>query len=298
MILVVGATGTLGTEICHSLRGRQLNVRGLVRRTADPARLDSLRAAGVDLREGDLKDVDSLARACSGVDAVISTASSTLSRQEGDSIETVDRLGQLSLIGAAAKAGVKHFTLVSIPHNTLRESPLTRAKAEAERALVANGMEYTILAANYFMEIWLSPALGFDYPHHKVVMFGDGRAPISWVSYKDVAEFALRSHLTPAAYNRILDVGGPQDLSALDVVQIFEQASGAPFDRQFVPEEALLAQLSQANDPLSETFAKLQLEYAHGCVMDSSPILQIMPVDRKTVEAYAASVMGKTAAAV
>jgi NADH dehydrogenase len=298
MILVVGATGTLGAEICHRLRGRQINVRALVRGTADPARLESLREAGFDLCQGDLKDVDSLRGACSGVYAVISTASSTLSRQQGDSIETVDRLGQLSLIEAATKAGVKHFTLVSIPQNTLGESPLTRAKAEVQRSLAGSGMAYTILAANYFMEIWLSPALGFDYPHHKVVVFGEGRAPISWVSYRDVAEFALRSHLTPGAHNRILDVGGPQDLSPLDVVEIFERASGAPFERQFVPEEALLAQLGQASDPLAETFAKLQLEYAHGCVMNPSQLLQIMPLELASVEAYAAAVLGQTAVAV
>jgi NADH dehydrogenase len=193
---------------------------------------------------------------------------------------------------------VKHFTLVSIPQNPVRESPLTRAKAEVQRSLAASGMAYTILAANYFMEIWLSPALGFDYSHHKVVLFGDGHAPISWVSYRDVAEFAMRSHLTPGAYNRILEVGGPQDLSPLDVVQIFERVSGAPFERQFVPEEALLAQLGQASDPLAEAFAKLQLEYAHGCVMNSSQLLQIMPMDLASVEANAASVLSKTAAAV
>ena len=105
---------------------------------------------------------------------MISTASSTFSRQGGDSIETVDRQGQLSLIAAARDAGMEHFTFVTIPRNLVRESPLTRAKAEAERALADSGMGYTILAGNYFMEIWLSPALGFDYPQRKVVLFGTG----------------------------------------------------------------------------------------------------------------------------
>ena len=103
--------------------------------TANPARLEALRGAGVTLCWGDLKDASSLRDACFGAEAVISTASSTFSRQEGDSIETVDREGQLSLIAAAHSAGVEHFTFVSIPRNLLRESPLTRAKAEVARAL-------------------------------------------------------------------------------------------------------------------------------------------------------------------
>jgi uncharacterized protein YbjT (DUF2867 family) len=296
MVLVVGATGVLGQEICHRLRARGLAVRALVRRTADPARLESLRSLGADLSWGDLKDADSLREAYQGAEVVISTASSTLSHQSGDSIETVDRQGQLSLIAAARTAGVKHFTFVSIPRNPVHESPLTRAKAQAERALADSGMGYTILACNYFMEIWLSPALGFDYAQRKVVIFGDGRALITWVSFRDVAEFAVRSLLTPGARNQILDVGGPQDLSPLEVVEIFEKVSGAQFERQFVPKEALLAQLDNATDPLAETFAKLQLEYAHGCAMNTSETLRVMPMELTSVAQYAAAVCGQKGA--
>jgi uncharacterized protein YbjT (DUF2867 family) len=292
MILVAGGTGTLGEEICRRLRARGMAVRALVRQTANPARLQALRDAGVNLCWGDLKDADSLREACDGAEVVISTASSTLSRQGGDSIETVDRQGQLSLIAAARDAGVEHFTLVSLPRNPVRESPLTRAKADAERALTASGMGYTILAANYFMEIWLSPALGFDYAGRKVVIFGDGLAPINWVSYRDVAECAVRSHLTPDARNQILEVGGPQDLSPLEVVGIFEQVSGAPFERQFVPEAALLAQLDSAADPMQETFVKLQLEYAHGCPMSTSGTQHLMPMELTSVARYAAAIRG------
>ena len=296
MILVVGATGTLGEEICQRLRARGLAVRALVRQTANPSRLEGLRRAGVDLSWGDLKDESCLRDACSGVQAVISTASSTFSRQDSDSIETVDRQGQLSLIAAAHSAGVEHFTLVSIPRKLVRESPLTQAKAEAARALAESGMGYTILAANYFMEVWLSPALGFDYAQRKVVLFGDGKALITWVSYRDVAEIAVRAHLTPGARNRTLDVGGPQDLSPLEAVRIFEEASGAPFDRQFVPEEALLAQLEQATDPLAETFVKLQLECVHGCPTNTSETLRLMPMELTSVAKYSAAVCGQKVA--
>jgi uncharacterized protein YbjT (DUF2867 family) len=197
MILVVGATGTLGSEICSLLRREQAGVRALVRQSANRDRLAVLRNAGVELCMGDLKDPAGLREACEGAEVVISTASSTLSRQEGDSIETVDRIGQLSLIETARTGGVKHFTLVSIPRQPLRQSPLTRAKAEAERTLAASELDYTILGSNFFMEVWLSPALGFDVAHRKALIFGDGDSPISWVSYHDVAEFAIRSHRTP-----------------------------------------------------------------------------------------------------
>jgi uncharacterized protein YbjT (DUF2867 family) len=184
--------------------------------------------------------------------------------------------------------------MVSIPRRPLRESPLTRAKAEVERTLAASGLGHTILAANFFMEVWLSPALGFDFPHRKAVIFGDGRSPISWVSYRDVAEFAIRCHATPAALNEHFDIGGPQEFSALDVVTVFEKWSGESFEKQFVPESALLAQLEHADTPLAETFLKLQLECAHGCVMDSSQALRAVPMNLRTVEQYVTEVLNQS----
>jgi hypothetical protein len=88
-------------------------------------------------------------------------------------------------------------------------------------------------------------------------------------------------------------VGGPQDLSPLEVVGIFEKVSGGPFERQFVPEDALLAQLDNASDPLAETFTKLQLEYVHGCPMNTSETQRLMPVELTSVAQYAGEVCGQ-----
>jgi uncharacterized membrane protein len=95
-----------------------------------------------------------------------------------------------------------------------------------------------------------------------------------------------------------LVAGGPEDLSPLEVVQIFEEATGGPFERQFVPEEALLAQLETAADPLSETFAKLQLECVHGCLMSNAETLRLMPMDLTSVRQYARTVAERKGAAV
>src|SRR5688572_4871808 len=107
MILVVGATGLLGGEICRSLAARGKPFRALVRPTSDKTKIAQFQSLGAEIASGDLKDHSSLEAACKGVSAVISTASSTLSRQEGDSIKTVDLDGQLGLIDAAKAADRK-----------------------------------------------------------------------------------------------------------------------------------------------------------------------------------------------
>src|SRR5579872_1419087 len=142
MILVVGATGLLGSEICARLRRQGAAVRGLVRRTANPDRVRGLQQAGVELAWGDLKDPESLAAACRGVDAVISTASSTLSRQAGDSIESVDGVGQMSLVNAAKDANVGRFLFVSFRQAPGFSFPLGDAKREVEKAI--GSMNFTV----------------------------------------------------------------------------------------------------------------------------------------------------------
>src|SRR6186713_1182209 len=97
-ILVVGATGLVGSEVCSRLREAGHAVRALVRRTSDPGKRQALEDRDVALVYGDLKDPASLVPACDGIDAVISTASSTFSRQPGDGIDSVDAEGQLSLV--------------------------------------------------------------------------------------------------------------------------------------------------------------------------------------------------------
>src|ERR1017187_2698329 len=180
MNLIVGATGLVGGEICRRLAAQQKPVRALVRPTGDASRIDELPAAGAT--------------------ALLSTAPSVLSRQPGDTIDGVDRLGQLQLIEAAASAGVKHFVYVSFSPMA-EDFALQRAKREVERALIESGMTYTILRPKFFMEIWLSPALGFDVAARRARIYGTGENPISWISFPNVAEFAVRSLDTAAARN-------------------------------------------------------------------------------------------------
>ena len=96
MLLVAGATGSLGTRITRRLLDQGRPVRILVRAGSDHA---ALAAAGADVAVGNLKDPESLERACGGVHTVITTASA--SRRGDDSIENVDRQGNLNLVDAA-----------------------------------------------------------------------------------------------------------------------------------------------------------------------------------------------------
>jgi uncharacterized protein YbjT (DUF2867 family) len=293
MTLVIGATGLLGAEVCRRLAESGRSVRALVRDTADAGKRAAIAETLAQLVPGDLKDPRSLAAACRDIDEIVTTASSTLSRQDGDTIESVDRRGYLDLISAARDAGVRQFVYTSIPPNLRYDSPLSRAKREVEHALVSSGLDYTVLQANYFMEVWLSPALGFDYTNARVRVFGEGDQPLRWVSLHDVAGLAVQALDDEATRNRILPVGGPENLSPFDVIRTFEDVTGRQFAVEHVPADVLEEQRQSATDPLSESFAALMLEYSHGVPMDMTDTLTLMPRTLTSVRDYATTVGGR-----
>lgn len=285
-VLVAGATGFLGGEICRQLMAKGKKVRGLVRSTSDAAKVAALKVAGVETIEGDLKNPSSLNNAMKDVSAVISTVSSTFSRQEGDSIQTVDDEGQHNLVAAAVAAGVSKFVFISFSCMAA-EFPLQNAKRSTEKHLAESGLDYTILQPSFFMEAWLSPALGFDYPNAAATIYGEGRNKISWIAVKDVAAFAVASLDNAAAMNKTFKLGGPAALSPLEVVSIFETSHGKKFALQFVPEAALQAQKNNATDPLSESFAALMLAFAGGSEIDMTDTLAVFPIPLVSVNEYA-----------
>ena len=207
MYLIAGSTGLLGSEICRLLKEGGKPVRALVRATSDQNKLDGLQKCGAELIQGDLRDSASLETACQGATAVISTVSSMpFSYQPGENdIQTVDTEGQMNLIDAAKAAGVEHFIYTSFtPDN---DFPLRNAKRKVERHLKASGLTYTILRAGYFMEVWLSPALGFDAENAKAQIYGSGENPVSWISFLDVAKFAVQCLDNPVAANATFELG-------------------------------------------------------------------------------------------
>lgn len=276
-VLVVGATGLLGSEVCSRLRGEGWRVRGLVRRDSDRDKVQRLQNAGVETVTGDLKDRASLDAAVRGLSAVISTASSTLSRREGDSIDSVDRAGQLNLVDAAARAAVTRFVLVSFPPMPL-EFPLQDAKRAVEQRLQSSGMTYTIVQPTIFMEVWLGPALGFDVANGTAQIFGAGDRPVNFIGVSDVARFTVAALSAPAAENTVLALGGPDTLPPIEVVREAERVTGKRLTVTHVPEQALLAQFESASDPLQKSFAALSLSMARGFAIDVQPAWQRVPL--------------------
>ena len=268
MDLVVGATGLVGQQIALGLRRQGRAVRGLVRRGTQHEKAASLIAAGIEIIDADLAKPETLPAACAGVETVLCTATS-MPNGNDDGLRRVDHDGALALIDCAEGSGVQHFVYTSYSGNIREDSPLETAKRDCEKRLLAGKMRATILRPSYFMEMWLSPLLGFDPANGRARMYGSGEAKVSYVSFHDVVAFALAVAANPSHPSAFLEMGGPEPLSQPDTVAIFERLLGRKCEIERVPLAALEEQ-HRSTDPLQKTFAALTMAYAKGDAIPGS----------------------------
>lgn len=289
MHLIVGATGLVGGAVAKQLRRQACEVRALVRGGAAHQGAGSLSQDGVSVVAGDLRDPLAVASACRGVDTIICTATS-MPAADGDGLQRVDHDGVLGLIAAAERAGVGRFVYTSFSSNIRVDSPLTLAKRSCEARLAESSMQSVVLQPSFFMEVWLGPQLGFDAARARARIYGDGKAGVSYVSALDVAAFAVSAARAEGELRDVLQIGGPEPVSQLDAVAVFERRLGRGFLLEHVPVQDLEAQ-HRSTDPLQRTFAALMLAYAHGDpVAKARQIADRYGVQLTTVEQYAAGV--------
>jgi uncharacterized protein YbjT (DUF2867 family) len=289
MVLVIGATGMLGGEVCRQLIAKGKPVRAMVRNTTDPIKLGKLRSWGVDLVYGDLRNPSTFTSVFDGIDMVISTVSSmpfSYVPNEND-IQKVDFEGMKRFIESAKNNKVKQFVYTSFSKQMDVDFPLRNAKRKVEKYLQDSGMPYTILRPSCFMEVWLSPAVGFDVDNANVSVYGDGTQPVSYISYIDVAKLAVQCIQNPNTLNKEFELGGPKGVSQLDAVKIFEKIMDEKFQVQHVPLEALRTQRESAKDPMQKSFTGLKECVAKGDFIDMREVSKVLPVKLTSVEEYA-----------
>jgi uncharacterized protein YbjT (DUF2867 family) len=292
-VLVAGATGFLGNEICRILRAKNISVKAMVRSTTDPVKTEQLTKLGVKVVQGDLRNKETFSHVLQGVATVMATVSSVPSSYlpGENNIQKVDLDGMKNLIDSAKTAGVQHFIYTSFSGQIDSDFPLRNAKRSVEQHLQKSGMVYTILRPSFFMELWLSAAAGFDALNGKVNICGTGTNPVAYISFKDVARFAVESISNPDSTNAILELGGPQNISQLDAVKIFEEVLHKKIEVNHIPVDTLQSQINSSTDAMQKSFSGLMLCVANGDPIDMKGILQVFPVKLTSVREFIQSMV-------
>ena len=252
MILVVGATGQLGSLVVAELGRQGRPVRAMVR-PPDAGR--DLAAAGADLVSADLLRPETLDDALRGVRAVIATANVVAPTHRGDSHEALAR-GYEDLVTRARAAGVERFVYASVPDTPLdRVVPMIRAKRRVEELLAASGMSYVSVRMPPFTEVWLAlvgssvplrgePRATLARPYGflrrfrrltgrtvedrgLMVLPGPASTRNAFISVHDAARVMVAA-VDATQFSGPLDVGGPEVLTWTDVARIFGEVLGRP----------------------------------------------------------------------
>jgi uncharacterized protein YbjT (DUF2867 family) len=261
-ILVVGATGTLGSLAAEAARAAGHSVVAMVRDQRSYA-ARRLHAAGIRLRVADLKDARQLDLAVRGIGVVIITATATLSRRAGDSLEAVDGQGLQNLITACLQNGVRHVVFVSFSRGIDADTPLSRFKRAVERRLESCGLQHTILLPSYFPEKFLTSLVGFDVDAGRVRIYGSGDRPIRYIATADVARVAALCAADSRGRGAIA-MGGPAAFSQLEAVELVERVTNKTLSLDYLSLEQIEHALESTADPLKQSYLGLYRGLAIG----------------------------------
>jgi NADH dehydrogenase len=220
VILLTGATGTVGSALLRRLTAEGRPVRALVR---DQRRLGEQRVR-VQIALGDLAHPPSFRNALRGVDTVVHLAAS-IRDQPGASIEELNAMATLRLVRAAERAGVKRFVFFSAmnAHHHSR-TRFFRAKALAEEAVEESSLDSTVFRPSIIYtpgDPWLT-LLDRLSRLPAVPVSGSGKALYQPVWADDVAD-AVVNALSSA--NSTYELAGPEVLSYNDIVRAVLRAS-------------------------------------------------------------------------
>ncbi|MFE3582158.1 NAD(P)H-binding protein [Streptomyces vinaceus] len=225
MILVTGATGTVGREVVRRIPV-DLRFRAMCR---NPERIVGLRGSS-EAVHGDYRDRGSLVRALRGV----STAFLVTADVGGDA--------DARFIGAARSAGVRRIVKLSAAAvaDPGAEDLITRWQRGNEELLRGSGMEWTLLRPRSFMSNTLSwaPAVRAE----RVVRALCGASGNACVDPRDVADVAVRALTESGHAGRSYTLTGPEAITAAEQTAQLGQVLGRPLRfEELGPEQARTA---------------------------------------------------------
>ena len=226
MILVTGATGTVGSALLPKLLEREEEVRVLVR---DPRGLGRLRVE-VRIVLGDLADLSDprvIRGALRGASTVIHLAAA-IRDQPRARVEELNGLATARLLRAAEAAGIERFVFFSaIGATAIQRTRFFRAKALAEEAVLASELQTTVFAPSIVYapdDPWvriqrrlaLLPAIPIS---------GEGRAAYEPIWADDVARCVL-ADLDGGPGSRRHELAGPDLLTYDQLARLIARAAG------------------------------------------------------------------------
>jgi uncharacterized protein YbjT (DUF2867 family) len=263
MFVITGATGHTGSVAAETLLAQGRKVRVLVR---DAAKAERLAAGGAEVVVADLGDQAALARAVRGAEGVFLISPPDLGAR--DFIEERRRLTQRQVDTLAAEEVPHVVFLSSCGARHASGTGLILSAHNAEQQLRASGLSATFVRAGYFAENWaavLQPARSDGVLPSFIA--ADQRIPS--VSTVDVGKTVAQALLDGPRGVRVIELGGPSDVSPNDVAETLSRLLGKPIRVVRAPLESVVPTFTSfgASENIAGLFREMYQGIAEGKVV-------------------------------
>lgn len=266
-ILVVGASGTVGSELSRLLIAQGLTV----------VRATSREPGAADQVQVDLVSQAGLKAAFEGVDSAFFLAPPGYVDQEAVLAPLIDE--------AKARGLKKVVLMTAMGANADENAPMRKA----ERRLEASGLAYNIIRPNWFMQnfnsFWLQGIRTAGQ-----IFLPVGAAKGSFIDARDIAVVAARLMTAEGFANRDFDLTGPRALDHAEVAAILTHTTGKPIGFTDITPDAMLQGLLGAGLPRDYAeFLVLILAYFKAGYAEriTEAVQQITGRAPRTIEQYA-----------
>ncbi|PYF80421.1 NAD(P)H dehydrogenase (quinone) [Marinomonas alcarazii] len=223
MILVTGASGQLGRLVIDSLLEKTAASK-VIAAVRNPDSVKELAEKGVNVRQADYTDPDTLASAMQGVDKVLLISSS----------EVGQRVAQhQNVINAAKQANVSLIAYTSILKADTSPLLLAQEHVATENLLAESGVPYVLLRNGWYSENYtMSVAAALE--HGVVGCAGDGK--LSTATRADYAEAAATVLLQDGQAGKVYELAGDNAFTLSEYAEAISKVTGKTVSYQNVPE--------------------------------------------------------------
>lgn len=244
MILVTGATGTIGSATVKALKTKGARFKVGARSP------DKHTGQGVETVPFDWDKPETFSPALKGVEKIFLLTPNTTDQQT--------RYTQ-ALVEAAKKAGVKHIVRLSVMGADAEPGTLLgRMHRASEKAIQGSGLAWTMLRPTFFMDNFVN-YYGVDGKKDSTVYLAHGQGKAVWVDGRDVGEVAAAALTGPGHEGKMYDLTGPEALGTTEALDILSEALGHKYTYVAIPEEAARKAMQDQHAPawMVEGFSEL-----------------------------------------
>ncbi len=227
-VLVTGATGFVGRSVVAQLLEAGNEVTALAR---DPGGASIRSTDGLSVLRGDVLAPETLASACTGMDAVIHLAAVIRESGHNQTFPRVNVDGTRNVLNAAAASGVGRV-IYSSTVGAVDDPHLhyMRSRWLAEQLVQDSGIPFSILRFSVAFgegDEFINPLAAMVKALPIAPVAGDGSARFQPIAVGDAARCLVTALYLDKALGATYDLGGPQYITYHDLMKLAGEAVGS-----------------------------------------------------------------------